>query len=100
MLLFRHWPRLLLAAGALALFFGNQGFRGLVRNWRELRSLRREIAALQREEAAQTRRLEGLKAGDAAVERFARRDLGYIRKGEVEYRFPPPDPEPYEPATP
>lgn len=89
----RHWPRVLGVCALLVLLLGNQGFRGLMRNWRELKSLRREISALEREENRQARRLDGLKAGDGAIERLARRDLGYIRKGEIEYRFPPPSAE-------
>lgn len=86
----RHWPRVLAVSVLVVVLLGNQGFRGLLRNWRELKSLRREIVTLEREEGRQARRLDGLKAGDGAIERLARRDLGYIRKGEIEYRFPPP----------
>jgi cell division protein FtsB len=85
-----QWPRLAVS-GALAVFLlGNQGFRGLVRNWVELRHLRGEIAALEKKESNEAQRLEALRAGGSSFERLARRELGYIRKGEVEYRFPPP----------
>lgn len=87
-----HWPRLALSLALLAVFFGNQGFRGLLRNWLELRHLRRELAALERQEKAQAEKLRVLRSGDRAIERMARRELGYIRKGEIEYRFPPPRP--------
>lgn len=86
-----HWGRLLIAAGLLGLFFGNGGFRSLVRNWRELRRLEREIAELDRQEKDLGARLAALRAGDGPVERLARRELGYIKKGEIEYRFPPPE---------
>ncbi len=83
-------PRLLGAAAVLAVLFGNGGFRSLVSNWRELRRLRAQIAQLDRDERALDERLKALRAGDAGVEGAARRDLGYIKKGEIEYRFPPP----------
>ena len=86
----QHWTRLAAYAVLLIVVFGNQGFRGLVRNWIELRHLRREIAALERQEASETERLKALRAGGSPVERLARKELGYIRKGEIEYRFPPP----------
>lgn len=85
-----HWGRLLTGAAVLAVFFGNGGFRSLTRNWLELRRLDREILALQAEEKELDARLKSMRSGDGPVERLARRELGYIKKGEIEYRFPPP----------
>lgn len=85
-----HWGRLLAGAALLLVFFGNGGFRSLTRNWLELRRLDAEIAALEREEKELAGRLKALRAGDGPVERLARRELGYIKKGEIEYRFQPP----------
>ena len=85
-----RWRRLLITTGLLALFLGNQGFRGLVHNYLELRNLKKEITALEREERRHSERLRLLRSGDASIERMARRELGYVRKGEIEYRFPPP----------
>ncbi|MBI4677575.1 MAG: septum formation initiator family protein [Elusimicrobia bacterium] len=89
----RHWARLLLSVFLLVVFFGNQGFRSLVRNWLELRHLRAEIASLEREQERLTRRLRSAKTDSAALERMARRELGFVKPGEIEYRFPPPSPE-------
>ena len=86
----QHWTRLLAYGVLVVVIFGNQGFRGLLRNWIELRHLRREIAALEQKEASEAERLKALRSGGAPLERLARRELGYIRKGEIEYRFPPP----------
>lgn len=85
-----HWGRLLTGGVLLFVFFGNGGFRSLTRNWLELRRLNREIVALQAEEKELDGRLKALRSGDGPVERLARRELGYIKKGEIEYRFPPP----------
>jgi len=85
-----YWVRLVAGAGLLAVFFGNAGFRSLVGNWRELHRLNSEITQLDRDERELDERLKGLRASDGGVERSARRDLGYIKKGEIEYRFPPP----------
>lgn len=85
-----HWPRLLAGAALSAVFFGNQGFRGLARNWLELRRLRHEIAALKSEQGRLAERMRLLNEGDSALERVARKELGYIKPGEIEYRFPPP----------
>ena len=86
-----HWGRLLTGGVLLVVFFGNGGFRSLTRNWLELRRLNKEIIALEREEKELAGHLKALRAGDGPVERLARRELGYIKKGEIEYRFPPPE---------
>jgi cell division protein FtsB len=88
----RHWPRLLLSAAILAVFFGNQGFSSLVRNYMELRRLRGELAGLKAREASVGERLKRLRSGGGELERAARKELGFIKKGELEYRFPPPAP--------
>ena len=88
-----RWRRLAVSFAVLSVFFGNQGFRSLVRNYLELRKLTKEIAALELGAKRNAERLRLLRSGDGAVERLARRELGYVRKGEIEYRFPPPAPE-------
>lgn len=85
-----RWPRLLFGAVVLMVFFGNSGFRSLLGNWRELRRLNGEIVRLESEEKELEGRLKALRAGDGGVERLARRELGYIKRGEIEYRFDPP----------
>jgi cell division protein FtsB len=86
-----RWGRLLTGTALLVVFFGNGGFRSLTRNWLELRRLNAEIVSLEREEKDLDGRLKALRSGDGPVERLARRELGYIKKGEIEYRFPPPE---------
>jgi cell division protein FtsB len=83
------WPRLLITVGLSAIFFGNQGFRSLIRNWLELRSLSREISALEAENAKSAARLKELRESDVAVEREVRK-VGFMKPGEIEYRFDPP----------
>lgn len=83
------WVKALVAVGLLGVFFGNQGFRSLVRNWIELRGLSREIAALEEENSRTAAQLKELRESDSALEREARR-VGFIKPGETEYRFEPP----------
>ena len=85
-----QWPRLIVGASLLVLFFGNSGFRSLIGNWLELHRLRGQIDTLNQEEATLQEKLKSLRSGPAPVEGLARRELGYIKKGEIEYRFPPP----------
>ncbi len=86
----RHWRRLLGGAIFAFVLLGNQGFRGLVRNWLELRRLHLEIAELKAKEEGEAGRLKALRSGGASFERLARKELGFIREGEIEYRFAPP----------
>ena len=86
-----YWARIIIGGALFAVFFGNAGFRSLIGNWRELRRLRADISRLAVEEKELDARLKSLRAGDGGVERVARKELGYIKKGEIEYRFPPPE---------
>ncbi len=79
----------MLTAGLAVAFFGNQGFRGLVANWLELRILSREMAALEAENAATAARLREMRESPAALEREARK-IGFGKAGEIEYRFDAP----------
>ena len=74
----------------LAVLFGNRGFRRLVSGTLQLRSLQRETERLKGEEGALQRDIAAASGDEAAIERAARRELGYLKSGEVEYRFPPP----------
>jgi len=84
-----RWVKVLITVILLAVFFGNQGFRSLVRNWLELRSLSREIAVLEADNARTASRLKELHESDSSLEREARK-VGFIKSGEIEYRFEPP----------
>lgn len=86
-----QWGRILFGSAVFAFFFANSGFRSLIGNWRELRRLRADITLLAAEEKELDARLKSLRAGDGGIERAARKDLGYIKKGEIEYRFQPPE---------
>ena len=86
-----HWSRLLTGLALFWVFFGNAGFRSMVSNWMELRRLRAEIVQLDQDEKELDAKLKSMRSGDGAVERSARSELGYIKKGEIEYRFPPPE---------
>jgi cell division protein FtsB len=61
----------------------------MVRNWIELRSLSREIASLEAENARTASRLKELRESDSSLEREARK-VGFGKSGEIEYRFEPP----------
>ncbi|MFH2203663.1 MAG: septum formation initiator family protein [Elusimicrobiota bacterium] len=86
----RRWLYAAAAAAAAALLLGNQGFRTVVKNTLLLRRIHRELA-LEKEDARQLERsIKAVSSDDRALERAVRKELGYLKPGEVEYRFPPP----------
>jgi cell division protein FtsB len=82
------WLAWVLAVAALFVV-GGRGLQALGRNYWDLRQVRAEGASLQAEQAALTKRLELLKSDDAHLERVARKELGLMKPGEIEYRFKP-----------
>ena len=70
--------------------FGNKGFRSLVSNFRELQNLKKEKIALQIENKELRKKLKLIKS-NAYMETQARKNMGFIRQGEIEYRFTPPE---------
>jgi len=80
----------------LALAFillGNRGFRNLIANYREYRNLTAEKFGRQAQRLELEKQLKDI-SKNPAVEQAARKELGLIRPGETEYRFPPPkDPD-------
>ena len=76
----------------LALAFillGNRGFRNLITSYREYRTLTARKLSLEAQRSALAKQLKSV-GDNPAVEQAARRELGLIRPGETEYRFPPP----------
>ncbi|MDT8286995.1 MAG: septum formation initiator family protein [Elusimicrobiales bacterium] len=79
----------LLALAAAVLLLANPGFRSLVSNKIEVFKMKRRLAELKaesaelKETAAETARTE-------SMEYNARRELGMLKEGEIEFRFPPP----------
>ncbi|MBI4051688.1 MAG: septum formation initiator family protein [Elusimicrobia bacterium] len=84
-----RWIKWGLVLVVLALFFGNKGFRSLVRNYMELKKVQKEWSSLKQEEADLQEKIQLASHQDSYIEKLARRELGLIKKGELEYRFKP-----------
>ena len=75
--------------GALIILvvFGNQGFRQLASRYQEKHRLDKALESLRSENERLTRELNWLKQDPSYTEYLIRKNLGYVKKGEVEYRF-------------
>jgi cell division protein FtsB len=69
------------------IIFGSDGFRKLFRRYWELHRLRTEIVQMKKENALLRREVYYLEEDTSYIERIARKELGLISPGEVEYRF-------------
>lgn len=73
--------------------FANQGFRKMMHNRRELKRLKTEISTLQDQNIILKKELALAKHDLPYLERIARKELGLIQPGEIEYRFIQDDPK-------
>ena len=75
---------------AFVFLFANSGFRILTKNWLEFRKLKANEAKLKLELNQKMNDLNKIRENPKALERQARHELDFIKKGEIEYRFTPP----------
>jgi cell division protein FtsB len=71
-----------------ALLFGNRGFRLFLSRRSEVHRQRAVLAALQAENAHLTQVWSAIQNDPAYTEYLIRKNLGYVKKDEVEYRIP------------
>jgi cell division protein FtsB len=71
----------------LVFLFGNGGFRKMIRRYWEIHKLQNQIAQLKKENELLKQQIYLLEEDTSYIERIARRELGLISAGEVEYRF-------------
>jgi len=81
--------RIVMGAGVLMalLLFSNQGFRKLWNLFWEKRRLDASVTQLRTDHAALTQELQRLKDDPSYTEYLIRKNLGYARKNEIEYRI-------------
>ena len=78
------WVTVVLMALGL---FGNEAFRVLVVQYREQRRLQTSLINLRTEHDHLTRELTLIQQDPSYTEYLIRKNLGYVKKGEVEYRL-------------
>ena len=69
------------------LLFANDGFRSLVSQGLERRRLQNRLTKLRADHEALTKEWTLIQKDPSYTEYLIRRDLGYVKKGEVEYRI-------------
>jgi cell division protein FtsB len=71
----------------LIFLLGNEGARKVMRRYWEFYKLKGEISQLKHENALLNKEVYLLENNQSYIEQAARRELGLIAPGEVEYRF-------------
>jgi hypothetical protein len=71
----------------VVLLFGTQGFRQLYTAWHEKCRLQKALVSLRSEHERLARELGWIQLDPSYTEYLIRKNLGYVKKGEVEYRF-------------
>ncbi len=96
-----EWRRLGTAAATLLIgglllhaMFGANGMVIYRQKHAELQSLQSEVERLQKENGQYVDQIRSLKSDPAAIEKEAREQLHYTRRGEVVYVAPDPPPKP------
>ncbi len=82
-----RWKFYLLAFAGVMLFVTSQWSRFYWQKKRELKELRAELEQLKQSNTMLAAEVERLKTDPRAIEQVARRELGLIQPGEIEYRF-------------
>ncbi len=78
-----------LPAAVLGALASSEGVRGYFRRRHELSRLNAQWAQTQRRVAEKRRQMERAQKDDVFLEGEARRQLGLVRPGEIEFRFVP-----------
>lgn len=86
----------LLTVAVVALFVSSRGFRNLIKRKSQQYSLEKQINRHMDENARLREEIYSLKNDKLYVEYLIRRNLGYIKPDEVEYRFIKKQREKYE----
>ena len=77
-----------IAGGFIVLVvFGNQGFRQLIGTVREKHRLENSLTTLRSDHERLSREVNWIQKDPSYSEYLIRKNLGYVKKGEVEYRF-------------
>jgi len=83
----KRWITGLALIGGALYLFANAGFRDLVSRTREQRRLGRVLIQLRDDHETLTREWARIQQDRSYTEYLIRKNLGYVKKGEVEYQI-------------
>ena len=78
---------IVIVAGVAVVLLANSGARKIYQRYWELKSLGDELKQSQKENALLRKEVYFLENDPSYIEKMARRELGLVSKGEIEYRF-------------
>ncbi|NLO90683.1 MAG: hypothetical protein GX410_01655 [Elusimicrobia bacterium] len=78
--------------GVVAYLVANQDFQNIVRRFFDLRSIKAEASALDKDYQSMRQERQRIQKDDVYLEKLARRDLKMAKPGELDFRFQPPKP--------
>ena len=89
--IFMKFPKKIVYIGGgcliAAFLLGNGGFRTMLRRYWEINHMQAELGSLKKENALLQKEVYVLQQDTTYIERMARKELGLVSQGEVEYRF-------------
>ena len=88
----RNWPWFVLGIGILLISFfalSEKDIRSYQMRKEEVKHFKQEISNLDQDVLHKRELLHRLKSNDEALEILARKELGLMRPGEIEFRFVP-----------
>lgn len=71
----------------IVFLFGNEGFRKMIKRYTDVKKFSHEISRLKKEKALLKKEIYFLEQNTSYIEYMARKELGLISDGEIEYRF-------------
>lgn len=85
--IFKNRVALFLTIVIFLFLFGNNKFRSVVKNYIRINRMKRDLVKLKEENEKIKQQLYIVQEDSFYVEEIARRELGLLKPGEIEYRF-------------
>ena len=82
-----NWKWIVLGLLVLGLFLSSEGSRSYWKRKRHLKELQAKLEQARAENKSLAQEVQRLETDPRAIEQIARRVLGMIQPGEIEYRF-------------
>ncbi len=85
--IFKNRVVLFLTICLFLFLFGNSKFRRVVTGYIRINKMKRELVNLEEENERLKQQLDIVKEDPFYIEEIARKELGLLKPGEIEYRF-------------